>query len=345
MVSSEIQRLEEDGSVHEDGHLAVQDAFFNVDPIKQDGIDALLRGQIGQFAQAFDTKVIDDLNFFLESAGGVAGFSLPALNIMRGRDHGIDTYVNVRAQLIGDFDPDLIDPNDFSMITSDPALKAELAAVYDTVHDVDLWVGGLAEDKIPGTQMGPLFTAILTDQFTRTRAADETFGDLDPMIGEEIAAEVAATTLADIIERNSLVEHVQADVFQAAIRIGPDDKARGSDDFLIVGDGMDNVLCGRRGDDALFGDDGNDKLMGHRGNDELYGGLGEDHLRGGRGDDLLEGGAGTDKLKGDGGDDILHAGDGNDRVYGGAGDDRLTGGAGDDYLSAAAGGVKRSRSC
>jgi peroxidase len=66
--------------------------------------------------------------------------------------------------------------------------------------------------------MGPLFTHIITDQFTRTRAADDTFGDLDPALGDDIIAEVKASSFATIISRNTDVDMVQDDVFLAADR-------------------------------------------------------------------------------------------------------------------------------
>ncbi|MEL6608338.1 MAG: peroxidase family protein [Pseudomonadota bacterium] len=218
LVSGHMPRLNEDGSVFEDGHLALLDNFFNPDAVKEDGIDSLLRGQAAEHAQELDTKVVDDLNFFLATPEGVGGFSLPALNLVRGADHGLGSYVDVRAQLLGDIDPDTIDPDDFSIITSDPAIEADLAAVYDTVFDVDLWVGGLAEDKIDGTQSGPLFTHILSEQFHRTAAADETFGDLDPRIGADILAEVRDASLSDVILRTTDIDTIQDDPFVVADR-------------------------------------------------------------------------------------------------------------------------------
>ncbi len=323
MVSSTLARLEEDGSSI--GDLTVQEQFFNVDPIKSDGIAHLLRGQSSEAAQAFDTKVIDDLNFFLTNAGGVTGFSLPALNIMRGRDHGLASWLETRAAIVGDIDPEAVDLTDFSLVTSNTELQAELVGVYGTIDQIDLWVGGLAEDKIDGTQMGVTFTAILADQFSRTRSADETFGELLATLDPAIAEEIANTSLGDIIERNSMVEELQEDVFLSKARIGgDDDKDRlvgTEEDELILGFGGNDELRGRKGDDDIYGGDGNDWIGGGGDNDHLDGGDGRDHLRGHRGDDALYGGADNDKLKGGRGDDLLDGGEGTDRLCGGRGDD------------------------
>ncbi len=216
LVSSSIDRIAEDGT--DEGSMALMDSYFNHTPVEDGGIEAIIRGQLSETAQELDTEIVDDLNFFLETPAGVSGFSLAAINMARGLDHGLDSYINVRAQLIGDIDPDTLDPTDFSIITSNEDVQARLASVYTDIFQVDLWVGGLAEDAIAGTQMGPLFTHIIADQFTRTRAADETFGDLDPALGDAIIAEVEASTFATIIERTTDVDMVQDDVFVAEDR-------------------------------------------------------------------------------------------------------------------------------
>lgn len=86
----------------------------------------------------------------------------------------------------------------------------------------------------------------------------------------------------------------------------------GEDDFLHIGDELDNFI------QAGFG---NDELEGNDGNDELKGGDGNDTVDGDAGNDDLDGQGGTDKLFGGPGDDILRAGDGHDQMFGGSGND------------------------
>ncbi len=339
MVSSQLERLNDDGTVAEGGHLGLMEAFFNHHPVSQGGIDALFRGMTGQLAQELDTQVIDDLNFFLATPDGVSGFSLVALNLMRAGDHGIDSYVNVRADLIGDIDPETLDPLDFSIITSDTELQAQLASVYDTVFDVDLWVGGLAEDAIEGTQMGPLFTHIVSEQFLRTAQGDETFGQLDPALGEAIIAEVQASTFADIILRNTDIDYIQDDPFVAIDRqLEEVDSIPGSS----ADDTIEMLLQTVATDVHLL--EGADALAmrgGSRIEGELDLGAGDDTLDMSSG--LIEG----DVIGGEGDDELLlsKTADAGGDVLGGAGDDRIVlsnqadalddvhGGAGDDYIA------------
>ena len=321
MVTSLIPQTEEDGSTSDMGDVTVQQSFFNNAPILANGIDDLLRGQAEEMAQQSDATIIDDLNFFLESPDGVSGFSLAALNVLRARDHGLGTYVDVRAELLGDIDLATLDLTDFSIITQDLDTQARLIEVYGTVDKVDLWVGGLAEDNLAGTQLGPLFTHIVADQFERTRAADETFGELDARLDPAIRADVLSqSSLSDIVLRSSGVEYVQENIFEAANRIGGDegnDYLRGTrENDLILGFDGNDLLKGGKGDDAIFGGDGRDCLKGNRGDDTIEGGAGRDHVMGNWGDDVLNGGTGRDFLRGGYGDDtfIFEAGSGQDVI-------------------------------
>ena len=339
MVSSTLPRINADGTDTDTGDLAIMDAFFNADIIKNGELDAILRGQLSSESQAFDTQVVDDLNFFLQSPDGLSGFSLVALNLLRGQDHGLQSYVDTRAALLGDIDPAALDPLDFSVITSDPDQQIALAEVYDTVHDVDLWVGGLSEDPIEGTQLGPLFTFIVTDQFVRIRAADPEFGQLDPALGDTIIAEVTAGSgLDDILMRTTGVDAVQADPFLATpmtlTRSDAPDRTPEDDTFDLsslevtdtvrVGLGDDTVII--RGGTTV---DGNIQLGSGADSFTQTSGTVTGDVRGGSGaDDLVIGGEGT--ITGD--------------INGGSGDDTITledfatvgtvrGGAGDDTVS------------
>ncbi|SLN17091.1 peroxidase family protein [Pseudooctadecabacter jejudonensis] len=216
LVSETIDILNDAGI--DIGTMGLMDAFFNHTPVEDFGIDAILRGQLTASAQELDAHIVDDLNFFLETPDGISGFSLAALNLARGLDHGLESYINVRAELLGDIDPATLDPLDFSIITSDADLQARLAEAYDDVFQVDLWVGGLAEDAAEGTQLGALFTHIIADQFIRTMIADETFGAFHPGLSDAIIAEVHDTTFADIIDRVTDIDMIQEDVFLAMDR-------------------------------------------------------------------------------------------------------------------------------
>lgn len=270
MVTSDVPVLEESGRAAALS-LTIEDVVFNPSPLIDGYFDHLLRGQAAAPAQAFDGKVIDDLNFFLRLADGMTGFSLAALNILRSRDHGIAPYLDVRAALLGDVDPATIDPRDFSVITSDTEVQAALAQVYARAQDVDLWVGGLVEDRAPGAQVGPVFGYILIDQFQRTQAADAGFLTLPAGLDTAMMAEIETRALRDIMLDNSDIAHLQDDPFLAAARIYGSNSAN-----AVLGTEAGELLFALGGDDRVFAGGGDDTILGGGGADQIDGETGYD---------------------------------------------------------------------
>jgi hypothetical protein len=185
--------------------ISLAQAFDNPVPVEQSGIDPLLKYLASDNAQEVDTLVVDEVRNLLFGPPGSGGQDLMALDIQRGRDHGLPDY-NTMRQLLG-----LPAASSFSDITSDPNLAAQLQALYGDVNNVDLIIGGLAEDHVSGSAVGPTFQAILVDQFQRTRAGDRLWFEI-VFSGPELAA-LENTTLADIIRRNTSLTNLQDNVF------------------------------------------------------------------------------------------------------------------------------------
>lgn len=207
MLSSELLRLDEDGNVADEGNIALLNAFFNPSEIEEHGIDSVLRGATVNLAQELDNEVVDDVRNFLFGPPGAGGFDLASLNIQRGRDHGLSDYNSTRVAL------GLEAVESFSDISSDPEVAAKLEALYGTVDNIDLWVGGLAEDHLPGSSMGETFTTIIIDQFERLRDGDRFW--YENVFSGDALKEIDGTTLADVIERNSDISGLQENVFFA----------------------------------------------------------------------------------------------------------------------------------
>ena len=117
-------------------------------------------------AQELDTQIVDSLRNFLFGQPGQGGFDMASLNIQRGRDHGLADYNTVR-EAYG-----LARAESFADISSDPEVQQELEALYGTIDNIDLWVGGLAEDHLAGSSVGELIQTIVVDQFERLRDGD-----------------------------------------------------------------------------------------------------------------------------------------------------------------------------
>ncbi|MGF1606553.1 MAG: peroxidase family protein [Rhodothalassiaceae bacterium] len=334
LLSTGIERLEEDGTPMAGGPLSLADAFFRPDWLEQPGeMAALLRGTAASPAQDLDTTIVEDVRSFLFGPPGAGGLDLAVLNIQRGRDHGLSSYNDLREAL------GLARAESFADISTDPAIQARLAAAYADVDLIDVWVGGLAEDPLPGGMLGELFALIVADQFERVRAGDSQWSERILSPAERDA--LWSTGLADVIARNTEVELMPDKAMIAYARQSGgagDDAMAGTDsrDFLAGRAGAD-TLVGGAGDDDMDGGSAGDMLQGGAGTDRARAGSGRDVLIGGAGDDWLSAGSGADTLRGDAGGDRLNGGSGPDLLDGGAGDDRLTGGSGPDQFVLAAG--------
>ena len=105
---------------------------------------------------------------------GIVG-DLSAINIQRGRDHGLPPYVQFRnASGLG-----LASSID-NLTNIHPAQRERLReAYYDNVDDIDLYVGGMSETPLPGSIVGDTFTHILAQGFKNLRFGDRFWYERD----------------------------------------------------------------------------------------------------------------------------------------------------------------------
>ena len=211
MLGEDIQFLDNNGIAVRD-ELRLKDSFFDPTSVTEVGIEPLLKYLASDRAQEIDTKVVDDVRNFLFGAPGQGGFDLAALNIQRGRDHGLADYNSVRAAY------GLKRVTSFAEITPDVAVQQALQQAYGNVNSIDLWVGGLAEKHLAGSSLGETFSRILVDQFSRLRDGDRFW--YQNVLPAGTVAEIQKTTLADIIARNTHTTNLQPNVFFFHASIG-----------------------------------------------------------------------------------------------------------------------------
>ena len=175
-------------------------AFFNTAAMDEaNGMDDLLRNVTAESSQATDVYTVAALRnlLFAPLAGGdVDEIDLIAIDIQRERDAGLGTLNQTRRAL------GLSPYRSFDQVTSDSVLQANLQKVYGRVENLDLFMGGLAEDHSSGAVVGPTFQAIIARQFQALRAGDRFFW-LNQGFDSSTANLIANTTLGDIIKRNT----------------------------------------------------------------------------------------------------------------------------------------------
>ena len=200
------------------GSLPLADAFFDSTFIASDGtngthhIEQLLMGFSRNKALEIGPQLTSAVRNFLFGAPGSGGMDLAALNIQRGRDHGLPSYNETRRAC------GLSPANSFRDITRDRKVRRRLKQLYDSVDEIDAWVGALAEDHVRGSSVGELTLNAMVDEFTKLRDGDRFFytGDIELMDNEAIDAviDLSSWSLSDILVENTALEHAPEDVFR-----------------------------------------------------------------------------------------------------------------------------------
>ena len=128
-------------------------------------------------------------------------------NIQRGRDHGLAGYnywrkfcglTEIRSMADSDR-PEEISSTQWTV----------LRTLYHSPEDIDLFVAGLAESRVPGGLTGRTFTCILAKQFSALKTGDRFFFTHNDQRGTfdlEQLSEIRKTTLRDIICQNTDIE-------------------------------------------------------------------------------------------------------------------------------------------
>jgi hypothetical protein len=216
LVSEPYPRLEENGHHIKEMDLMLRGAFFCPWVLTNEGgVDPVIRGLATVVAEEFDGKVIDDLRNFLFGAPGEGGLDLTALNIQRGRDHGLADY-NTTRKAYG-----LPPISSFSEVVSDPELVQKLEQLYSTPDNADLYVVLQVENHVhfqsPSgdgiSMLGPTTMAILGEQAMRMRAGDRFW--YQRRLPKHLLEYVESVKLSEIILRNTGIEHIQDDVMIA----------------------------------------------------------------------------------------------------------------------------------
>ncbi|XP_076054875.1 dual oxidase [Oratosquilla oratoria] len=177
-------------------------------------VEELLRGLASQLSEREDHVLCSDVRNKLFGPLEFSRRDLGALNIMRGRDNGLPDYNTVRKcfQLPPITKWEDINPKLFQ---DKPEILEELRRLYNgNLMNIDLYVGGMLETQ---EGPGPLFSAIIREQFLRLRDADRFwFENVDNgLFTQEEIEEIRKIKLWDIIVNitNVTPEEIQKNVF------------------------------------------------------------------------------------------------------------------------------------
>jgi peroxidase len=265
IVSEETEAVDNQGVPDEATARSLAKSFF-IPPATFEGMgaDGLLRHLMGDISQRYDVHIVDSLRNLLVDPP--AAQDLAAINLERGRDLGFGSLNDTR-QALG-----LKPYASFDELASDPKTAADLAQAYGgDVNAVELWIGGLAEKPVDGALVGETFQTIIARQFDALRQGDPLWFE-NQGFDDATLKEIRATTLSDVITRNTDTAVAQPNAFLFSDRhasnvepehpdspqlvIGVDDDGAtvaggDQDDTIVAGRGRDQTLIGGAGSDTF----------------------------------------------------------------------------------------------
>lgn len=213
LINPVLHRLDSNFETIEQGHLPLRNAFFAPwRVVYEGGVDPIMRGLFTMPAKIKkpEQSLNSDLTEHLFTVAHAVSLDLAAMNIQRGRDHALQTYMDYRRMC------NLTTSTTFEGLSdiTDEHVRTKLKELYGHPESIDLWVGGILEDVMPGARVGPLFRCIILDQFTRLRDGDRFWYENPSVFKPEQLAQIKQTSLARILcDNGDNITRITKDVF------------------------------------------------------------------------------------------------------------------------------------
>ncbi|XP_068126278.1 myeloperoxidase-like [Hyperolius riggenbachi] len=214
MVQPVLYRMKDGYRLHDiDPAVPLHLIFFATWRIvKQGGIDPFLRGMMGNQAKLNRQNqiMVDELRDRLFDMVKRVGLDLAALNIQRGREHGLPGY-NAWRRFCGLSAPRNLD--ELTTVLNNRDLAQKLINLYGTPENMDLWVGGVSEPLVSGGRTGKLLSCLIGDQFRRTRDGDRFYYENPSVLKPAQRISIERVTMAQVICANTNITEVPLNVF------------------------------------------------------------------------------------------------------------------------------------
>ncbi|XP_077442382.1 eosinophil peroxidase [Vanacampus margaritifer] len=184
------------------------------------GIDSLVRGLVGRPSKlnTQDHMLVDALRERLFQFVEHLALDLGALNMQRGRDHGLPGY-NAWRKFCNLSEPR--NQAELAQVLNNTDLARKLLQLYGTPANIDVWMGGVAEPFVRGGRVGPLFACMIATQFQKIRQGDRLWYENPGVFSARQRASLFTATMSRIICDNTGIRSVPRDAFNVISRTNP----------------------------------------------------------------------------------------------------------------------------
>ena len=190
LVRSEFNLLDKDYRLI--GQIGLDEAFLKPALYTTaGGTDQVLRGLLTTKSSHYDVFLSSILTNKL-----FGGSDLASLNIQRGRDHGLPPYSSVSQHC----------QKTYRMSQSsfpDTTVNANIAKLYGSFGNADLWPAGLAESPLSGSVIGQTFACLFGDAFKNLRDGDRFYFENQGVFTTAQKREIDKTTMSRVICDNA----------------------------------------------------------------------------------------------------------------------------------------------
>ena len=205
LVRNNFERLDNQYNPTADGPLSIRASFFNNLPIVETGIEPIMYGLMGNNSDAedFDNTFSESIGRRLFLRPEDAGFqNLAALNIQRGRDHGLQNYTEYR-DLCGIPLASQSGSNPFTKFSNtitNPKILEDLQSAYGNLDNhIDLFPAAIAESNDGDKLLGRTFGCILSRNFDEIRKGDRFYFENDEVFSLNQQAEIKRMNMARVL--------------------------------------------------------------------------------------------------------------------------------------------------
>ncbi|XP_076155894.1 thyroid peroxidase [Alosa pseudoharengus] len=183
--------------------------------VRQGGLDPVIRGLLAQPAAKVtrDHLMSQELTERLVVLTVPETLDLAALNLQRGRDHALPGYNEWRS--FCGFDR-ASTPADLGRVINDGRLVEKIMELYGNPDNIDVWLGGLLEEPLPGARTGPLFACLIGKQMKALGQGDRFWWESPGVFTQKQREELMKHSLPRVICDNSGIEVAPPDAFRLA---------------------------------------------------------------------------------------------------------------------------------